>query len=387
MEGTAVLREGEWTGSSLKPGYFPALDGLRALAFLMVFSFHYLQVPWGWAGVDVFFVLSGFLITGILFDTHSHPHRVRNFYVRRTLRIFPLYYGLIVLLVLLYPLFRWEWNTKWLLWPAYLGNFAWFFHPIVNGSPLFMLANGQFLSRTYPHVELVFGHFWSLCIEEQFYLVWPWVVFWIGDRRKLIYVCVACVVGCPVLRIVAGHVLPHYWIEQGVRYYATPFRVDALLIGGWIALVLRGPSARSLVTMARAGLMGLSLAMLLWVALSPAARHGRIGYVYPAWRDTWGMTFIDLFSGCLIVLALEYGSVTFRIFNLSWLRWLGRISYGLYVFHYIPHLVFIRIAARYTRHNGTPAAVLAFATTLLLAWASYRWFETPFIRLKERWTR
>lgn len=88
--------------------FYPALDGLRAIAFLMVFMEHYLEFPWGWAGVDVFFVLSGFLITGILFDSLDDPYRVRNFYVRRTLRIFPLYYGIMLALVLSWPLIHWQ---------------------------------------------------------------------------------------------------------------------------------------------------------------------------------------------------------------------------------------------------------------------------------------
>jgi peptidoglycan/LPS O-acetylase OafA/YrhL len=79
-----------------KRAFYPALDGLRAVAFLMVFFHHYMRLPWGWSGVDFFFVLSGFLITGILFDTRHDFHRFRNFYVRRTLRIFPLYYGIIL---------------------------------------------------------------------------------------------------------------------------------------------------------------------------------------------------------------------------------------------------------------------------------------------------
>src|ERR1700728_3407250 len=81
--------------------FYPALDGMRAIAFLVVFGHHYLQLPWGWAGVDLFFVLSGFLITGILFDTRNDPNRVRNFYLRRTLRIFPLYYGVMAALLLM----------------------------------------------------------------------------------------------------------------------------------------------------------------------------------------------------------------------------------------------------------------------------------------------
>src|ERR1700712_3651211 len=84
--------------------FYPALDGLRAVAFLMVFFQHYLSMPWGWTGVNVFFVLSGFLITGILFDTRDAPNRARNFYVRRTLRIFPLYYAIFLALLLLQPI-------------------------------------------------------------------------------------------------------------------------------------------------------------------------------------------------------------------------------------------------------------------------------------------
>jgi peptidoglycan/LPS O-acetylase OafA/YrhL len=95
--------------------FYPALDGMRAIAFLLVFGQHYLQIPWGWAGVDLFFVLSGFLITGILFDSRDDPFRVRNFYVRRTLRIFPLYYGIMLALLVLQPFAHWQWNWRWMV--------------------------------------------------------------------------------------------------------------------------------------------------------------------------------------------------------------------------------------------------------------------------------
>ena len=114
--------------------FYPALDGLRACAVLMVFAQHYvlMQIPgiwqWGWAGVDVFFVLSGFLITGILFDTKDSDHRFRNFYVRRTLRIFPLYYGVLLLVLLLTPFMHWNWNITWAYWPFYLQNYVRFFY-------------------------------------------------------------------------------------------------------------------------------------------------------------------------------------------------------------------------------------------------------------------
>lgn len=369
-------------------GYFPALDGIRALAFLMVFAQHYLQVPWGWTGVDVFFVLSGFLITGILFDTRDDAHRVRNFYVRRTLRIFPLYYGLMLLLLLLDPLLHWRWNLEWLAWPMYLGNFCRGLAPLAHRPALELLANFQPASLNHPKVHLNMGHFWSLCVEEQFYLVWPWVVFWIRDRRKLMDLCLASLVICPLMRVVGNHTLPQFMLQQEVLYRWTPFRVDALLIGGLVALARRGPSPQRVLLVARVGFGVLFGTLVLWLALNPYARHGPQSYVYPSWVFSWGLLFVDLFSTCLIVMALEPGSLVFHIFNWRPLRWLGRISYGAYVFHDIFHGAFaILVVHCRLPHARSMIAAIALVCTLVLSWASFRWYETPFIRLKERWTR
>ena len=253
---------------------------------MMVFVQHYLQIPWGWTGVDVFFVLSGFLITGILFDTRDHPHRVRNFYIRRTLRIFPLYYGLMLLLVLSYPLLKWQWTWAWLLWPAYLGNFCRGIHPYVSYSALEMLADFQPLSRTWHGFQLFLGHFWSLCVEEQFYLVWPWVVFRIRDRKRLIVVCFACIVICPLMRFVGNHTLPQYMLDQEVLYRWTPFRVDALLLGGLVALLRRGPAQRDMLKAAQL-LFGILSACVL-VYLAYGYRHRNQGLTHPSWAFTWG---------------------------------------------------------------------------------------------------
>jgi peptidoglycan/LPS O-acetylase OafA/YrhL len=254
----------------------------------MVFGAHYLNLPWGWAGVDIFFVLSGFLITGILYDTCEQPHRVRNFYVRRTLRIFPLYYGLMLLLLLSYPFFRWEWSWDWLLWPAYLGNFCRGIHPYTQWSPLEMLADFQPLSARIAGCQLYLGHFWSLCVEEQFYLVWPWVVFWIRDRRRLMQVCLACVVICPVMRIVGHHVLPQFMLEQEVLYRWTPFRVDALLLGGLIALARRGRWAGVLLKVARPAFCVMAVTIMAYTGYGLHHRHE--GLTHPAWALTWGLT-------------------------------------------------------------------------------------------------
>jgi peptidoglycan/LPS O-acetylase OafA/YrhL len=110
--------------------------------------------------------------------------------------------------------------------------------------------------------------------------------------------------------------------------------------------------------------------------------------VYPRWNLTWGLAYVDMLSACLIVMALDSSSVVFHIFNVRPLRWLGRISYGAYVFHDILHPEIGQIVALCKIHQArTATAVLGLASTLLISWASFRWFESPFIRLKKRWTR
>ena len=370
--------------------YFPALDGLRAVAFLMVFALHYLSaylpVSFGWAGVDVFFVLSGFLITGILYDTRDAPFRFHNFYLRRTMRIFPLYYGVFLLLALFYPLCHWQWNWGWLAWPAYLGNFAVFFRSAVSSVPG-SVAGAELVSTTFPKLWLNLGHFWTLCVEEQFYLFWPLAVFAIKDRRKLIYFCIPFLILCPLLRIYADHFLPTFALQADALNYATVFHLDALLLGAVIALVRRGPAAKYLPTIARSVLTIIAVVVVLWLLLNPAARHTPPGYVMPLWRLNAKVNIADLISAGIIIMALEYRSITFRLLNQAPLRWLGRISYGAYVFHAIPHLWFLHLLQPYFRDPGLPTAALAFVFTLVLSSASFRYFETPFIRLKDRYTK
>ncbi len=368
--------------------FYPALDGLRALAFLMVFFWHYAALPWGLSGVDLFFVLSGFLITGILFDTRDAPHRVRNFYLRRTLRIFPLYYGVLLALLLLYPVFHWQWGLGWLIWPLYLGNYARFAHPYVLGSPLQRLADFQPTGQFGPHpITLYLGHFWSLCVEEQFYLIWPWLVFWIRDRRKLLWICALTLPLCLTARLLGQRVLPEWMVSAEILYRATPFRLDALLLGGVLALILRGPHAHLLLRAARIVTPIVLAALVFCALLLPSTRIWSRSYVYPTWIFTSGLTLVDLLAALLILLALQSGSSVYRLFKLRPLRWLGRISYGAYVLHDIPHPEYTRFALRhFPAHPTRAAALVALPTTILLAWLSFRFLESPFLNLKERWT-
>lgn len=329
--------------------FYPALDGLRALAFLMVFCHHYLGLPWGWSGVDLFFVLSGFLITGILFDTRDDQHRVRNFYVRRTLRIFPLYYGIMLVILVSWPLLHWQVNWHWWVWPAYVGNYARFLHPYLPDGPFQRLVDFQPVTLIAgKHVPIFLGHFWSLCVEEQFYFVWPWVVFWVRDRRKLAAVCAITVPVCLAMWVTGQHMLPQWMLDKEILYRLTPFRLDALLSGGMIALILRGARKDTLLRVARV-LLPISLAIVvIWAAaIRPV---WRIPYVYPGWMFTWGLTAADLLSAMLIVVALQPDSMFYKVFQVRPLRWLGRVSYGAYVFHDIPHPQYEFFAKRFISH-------------------------------------
>jgi len=183
-------------------GRVPALDGLRGIAILMVMLFHFvyldptrvlgpfgligLYLRYGYTGVNLFFVLSGFLISGILLDAKSEPHYFRNFYARRILRIFPLYYGYLIVALVLGRAFsyygsttlRLEAQSQVWLW-TYTSNLCEAFHQ---------------------HYFDMFRHFWSLAVEEQFYLVWP-VVILLAPRRRLTWICIGGVVVGPSARI------------------------------------------------------------------------------------------------------------------------------------------------------------------------------------------
>ena len=195
--------------------YVPALDGIRGIAILTVMLHHftifgmvrpnnfidvqfYRLASAGWCGVDLFFVLSGFLITGILLDTKSGPHFFRNFYMRRVLRIFPLYYGFLIVIFVLIPLAI-QVGDKF---QTLLDQQGWYWSYLINLPIAF---------KGWSSV-IIIDHFWSLAVEEQFYLFWPLVVFF-SQRRQLIFICLACFVGSFGVRLgfaLAGYSLAGY---------------------------------------------------------------------------------------------------------------------------------------------------------------------------------
>jgi peptidoglycan/LPS O-acetylase OafA/YrhL len=377
--------------------FYPALDGLRAIAFLLVFFHHYYMLPWGWTGVNIFFVLSGFLITGILFDSRNDRHRARNFYIRRSLRIFPLYYGVIFAALLLYPILHWSWSAAWLAWPLYLANFLPFTSTSVflNGSPLQLAAFAWLRPANNPHTTFFLGHFWSLCVEEQFYFLWPWCVFWARNRRTLIWVCSVVAILGPFLRIAAQHAAPDGILRNELLYRATPLQLDGLLLGALVALLLRGPKPKrifevgTIITLYSA----LLFAFLLVIGIVIAYPNWRAGYPYPSWKFTWGLTFANLFTAGVILCAVQPSSFVYKLLSLRPLRLIGRISYGAYVFHDIFHVFYQRATheiGTYCKFVADRADLftlsLALTSTLLISWLSFHFYESRFINLKERWS-
>ena len=322
----------------------------------------------GVLGVDLFFVLSGFLITGLLLEAKGQPHYFRNFYARRTLRIFPLYYLVLAVLFLLLPriialpplLERARSHQAW-LW-TYTANF-------------YIAATSSWESLTYV------SHFWSLAIEEHFYLLWPLVVFSFA-RPTLQRICLAVLAGGLALRIglaLAG-------MSELSISVLTPCRVDTLCVGCLLALRVRAENGVAL-WVGRAGRAVVALAATLVVlsALCAMARWG-LPVLHQVRNSLYG-----LFFGALTLTSLQPPSSTFaRVFRSPLLRFFGKYSYGLYVYH--------GLLTWALREAGTDAqleallgnhalviaarAALGVGISVVVAVLSYELFEKRFLALK-----
>ncbi len=365
-------------------GHLPGLDGVRGLAILMVMAVHFVgdATPRTWGerlavklgnygvlGVDLFFVLSGFLITGLLLDSKGGPHFFRNFYARRTLRIFPLYYAVLALLFIVLPrvaaipppLEESRAHQAW-LW-TYTANF-------------FIAAKG---SWALPYVS----HFWSLAIEEHFYLLWPLVVF-AFRRETLERVCLGVIGVALALRIALSL---HGMSELSISVL-TPCRVDTLCVGALLAIVARREGwAALLVRYSGRAALVVGAATLLVSGLGAATQRG-LEVLHPVRGTLYAMFF-----GALTLMSVQDArhSPVARAFQSSWLRTFGKYSYGLYVYHGVLsiHMLELRIEDRLEALLGSHSLAIAAQTvlgvgiSLFISALSYELFEKRFLALKK----
>src|SRR5882762_7460398 len=355
--------------SVIAPGYIPQFDGLRGLAILSVLIGHsgFVEalphagmLEYTRFGVDLFFVLSGFLITGILTDSRGSQHYFRNFYARRALRIWPLYYLVLFVAFVVAPLFAPSMRpTAVSVWPAFV----------------FYVQNIVFAYRTtYP---FGLGATWSLAVEEQFYLTWPVLVFLL-KRQTLSLVSVCLVVVSTSVRLTsyfhgAPPTFPHMF---------TLARLDSIAFGCLAALWLRSPTC----TLARWRVrsyqfLGFGLGSTVLARILMHRNSSIVSYTFLAMAFT-GLLGISLISD-------PRSSLLGRSLSAGWLRYVGKISYGLYLWHLPLFILWVRFVGSLGFLGPYQLArnVLAFFGELLLAALaasiSWRFFEEPILYFKK----
>lgn len=376
--------------------YQPALDGLRAVAIIWVLlhngafeqalSFDSLLkklmdtvLNSGWMGVQLFFVLSGFLITGILVDAKSQrtPNLFRNFYMRRVVRIFPIYYlflfATFIASFLVMPIPDWlgeAYTQKW-----------WFFLYLNNW--------------VQPFQEVGFAHLWSLAVEEQFYLFWPIIVIALSTAR-LYLACLLMVIVAIAFRVwmMAGDTA----YGESAAYVMTFARIDALALGALLAIFLRQENSYHKI---KRTILFVSLVAGLYFVVVLLSEHG-IANVSSGW-PILNQSFAAMLFVALIYYSLNLGDsgkkaeLLQKLLSVGWLCSIGRYSYAIYIFHLpISHLLHEHVSVHFITWFGPVDGVtgpvvfildqlILFGSCYLLAWCSWRIVEKPFLAMKHRW--
>jgi len=357
------------------------LDGLRGMAILAVWIGHYFAVPgagtfrflsgyWfrlGWIGVDLFFVLSGFLIGGILLDVRSSPSYFKTFYARRIYRIIPLYYAWIVAYIVLVT-----GGGSFLI--AHFGTFEGVDFSVLSQF-LFLQNFGQYLTSAVSFWW--FAVTWSLAIEEQFYLVSPLLVRY-ASKRALAAFLIAVTVAAPLLRLV---IRSHFDSGPWLAYRLMPCRADSLAIGMLAAVLWRSAAFRE------------------WIAARGGYLHGLFGVLLAGvavlWRwssdpllpltQTLGYTWLALFFAVMVLLALSQPAAPIAVLaRLGFLRDLGGVSYCTYILHsavfLFCHQILLHTLPVVTNGKAAAVTILAASITYAIAKLSWKFMEEPLLR-------
>jgi peptidoglycan/LPS O-acetylase OafA/YrhL len=395
---------------SAPPRRDPALDGLRGIAVLMVFFFHYggglhshnpfvhsigMLTGSGWIGVVLFFSLSGFLITGSLWDSLSHPipdaslrygqsptpHILLNFYLRRALRILPLYYTVI----LLCGIGAFARGTNFADVRTFIADFFFFIQDIPY-------LNARALANPSP---LPLYHLWSIAVEEQFYLLWPFLLLLVLDhkghpRRQAMQYSLWIFFYSFLFRLILWGLPVFAPIREGKAFEPFLFtNVGALALGSALALALRTSKAGRTSSSSRYVRRHANLAFILGLTLFLASSFlAKSFHLNAPIQFMLGLPAISLACTAIIPILLRPGLLQ-HIFSINPLVWLGRISYGFYVFHVLLQPIYDSLG-EHLAHASSGSKyqlirlLVAFPITTLVAWASFHFLEKPFLHKKGR---
>jgi peptidoglycan/LPS O-acetylase OafA/YrhL len=365
----------------------PELDGIRGLAILSVLCYHYISlegptapgsitvglqrlVILGGTGVDLFFVLSGFLIGGILLDAKESPHYFSTFYVRRFFRIFPIYYA---------------WITAYILVAVFGGKQLLALSGSGKAPPLnfdiynhYLFIQNFFVDRLQHLAGAWFDHTWSLAVEEQFYLVIPLLV-WLLSRRTLKIFLFFVVVSQPLLRIV---LLKTVWVSAGLIEQLTLTRADVLAFGVLAAVYWRDETVSAWLQRNPRGIHAALLVLFLGFAAfwiwSPYQRASAMEAV--------GFSTIAMFYTALLMAALciPEGPIA-AITRWSVLRQIGAVSYCMYLIHLVVdvacHAVILHATPKTSNLRAAGVSLFAAALTFAIAKVSWVVFEGPLLRV------
>lgn len=350
--------------------HYPALDGIRGVAILLVVFLHNFGFMnyffFGWLGVDLFFVLSGFLITTILVNSLPKPNFLKNFYIRRILRIFPLYYFILLLSFFFIPQFSnldvsyYKDNQFW-MW-TYLQNWLFIFKE--------------------PFGDKVLLHTWSLAVEEQFYLIWPMIVLLIKKPKRLFILMLLALFATGFLR----YFLWSFKIEDLAYSSLYTFtRIDGLCIGSIVALSMK---------MNPYMLKKYKPYIILFAAFVNFGFYfinNQNSFTLPYLAFAGYTTFALLFGILIYEAVINESNIIRAIFTIKILRFFGKISYGLYVYHWPVYLLlysyfrdwFIKKGFSGSNMTELPAAILVTLFAIIISVISYEFFEKPILNLKK----
>ncbi len=366
------------------------LDGIRGMAIIAVLFYHFADqfksafsnsidktvvsvLLTGWVGVDLFFVLSGFLITGILLESRGKKGFFTDFYGRRSFRIFPLYYCFLILVCFVGPAF----STVLAEQSAVIrGDVGW--HLLYLSNVLVAMKGG------FSNVDA--GYLWSLSVEEQFYLVWPLAVFFLRIRSLVIF-SLLLFFSSLVFRLVA---ISNGWTADSV-YVLTFTHFEPITVGSLLAILYRSKNwqKRLRIFLFGIGIVSLVIVLRIWIM--------RGGFVfYDVIVAKWGVSLCALIFGAFVWKGIETAesarSVTYRVMTNSILRSFGKYSYCIYLIHVPVGLVIEKLLLTPQKHlvfdSIIPAFVcftcMAFASCWTIGFFSWKLLERPILKLKDK---